>query len=105
MVRGVGRKEENRRMWGYGGQDNSFPRRKRKPISKVAEKFSTMLPEKGLLQSFLTLAAFRNQLENIKKIIDACPTHKESDFGFGNGLDVRIFKAFQGILMYKIENQ
>lgn len=84
MVRGVGRKEENKRMWRYGGQDNSFPRRRKKPISKVAEKVSTILTEKGLLQSFLTLAAFWNQLENIKENYRCLSSiHKQSVLGLG----------------------
>ena len=54
VVKGVvsERKEEKRKPWYYGTQDNSFPR-KNKLIPKVAEKCSTLLTEKGHLKNIL----------------------------------------------------
>ena len=60
MARKVGIKEENEKAWSQRNQDNSFPRRRKKLLSKVTEKFSTVLTEKKLVQSLLTLAAFWN---------------------------------------------
>ena len=60
MARKVGIKEENGKEWSQRNQDNSFPRRGKKLLSKVTEKFSTVLTEKKLVQSLLTLAAFWN---------------------------------------------
>lgn len=44
--RGIGRKEENRRVWSHGSQTDWFPRRE-EPISKVAVKFSTVLSKRN----------------------------------------------------------